>query len=168
MEERIAVIGLGYVGLPLALALAKKFPYTIGFDVNLERCENLTRGSDTNGEFSRATLEESTLKITSDITDLKSANFFLVAVPTPTNQCHCPNLNPLIGASQIVGKVLQPGAVVVYESTVYPGVTEEICGFTLAKASGLRQGIDFKLGYSPERINPGDREHTLEKIVKVV
>lgn len=168
MEERIAVIGLGYVGLPLALALAKKFPGTIGFDINYERCEYLKRGIDIKGEFSRATIKESPLEITNDLIDLQSANFFIVAVPTPIDQYNRPDLNPLISASEIVAKVLQPGAIVVYESTVYPGVTEEICGPILAKASGLQQGIDFKLAYSPERINPGDRERTLEKIVKVV
>jgi UDP-N-acetyl-D-galactosamine dehydrogenase len=168
MEERIAVIGLGYVGLPLALALAKKFPGTIGFDINYERCEYLKRGIDIKGEFSRATIKESPLEITNDLIDLKSANFFIVAVPTPIDQYNRPDLNPLVSASEIVAKVLKPGAIVVYESTVYPGVTEEICGPILAKASGLQQGIDFKLAYSPERINPGDRERTLEKIVKVV
>ncbi|MCC5621512.1 nucleotide sugar dehydrogenase [Nostoc sp. CHAB 5715] len=168
MEERIAVIGLGYVGLPLALALAKKFPGTIGFDINYEKCEFLKRGIDIKDEFSHATIKESPLEITNDLIDLKSANFFIVAVPTPIDQYHRPDLNPLISASEMIAKVLPRGAIVVYESTVYPGVTEEICGSTLAKTSGLRQGIDFKLGYSPERINPGDHEHTLEKIVKVV
>ena len=168
MREQIAVIGLGYVGLPLSLALAKKFPGTLGFDIDLNKVEALKQGIDKTGEIQSEDLKASNLKITSNLTDLKSANFFVVTAPTPIDQNRRPDLNLLMGASQLVGKVLQPGAVVVYESTVYPGITEEICGPILAQVSGLRQGIDFKLGYSPERINPGDREHTLEKIVKVV
>ncbi|MGK7905044.1 MAG: nucleotide sugar dehydrogenase [Hormoscilla sp.] len=168
MTEKNAVIGLGYVGLPLALALAKKFPDTIGFDINTRKVEALQQAIDTTGEVTTADLKTSTLKITSDPRYLKSANFFIVAVPTPIDSHHSPNLQPLLSASQIVGEVLQPGSVVVYESTVYPGVTEEICGPILAERSGLQQSRDFKLGYSPERINPGDKEHTLEKIVKVV
>lgn len=168
MAEKIAVIGLGYVGLPLALALAKKFPDTIGFDINTRKVETLQQAVDTTGEVTTADLKTSTLKITSDPKYLKSVNFFIVAVPTPIDSHHSPNLQPLLSASQTVGEVLQPGAVVVYESTVYPGVTEEICGPILAEKSGLQQSIDFKIGYSPERINPGDKEHTLEKIVKVV
>lgn len=164
----IAVIGLGYVGLPVALAFAKKFPNTVGFDINLEKVAALKRGIDYTGEVSTDDLKASTLKITTDIVDLADTNFFVVAVPTPIDGNRCPDLTPLIKASEIVGKVLKPGCVVVYESTVYPGVTEDICGPVLAKVSNLRQGIDFKLGYSPERINPGDKAHTLEKIVKVV
>ena len=164
----IAVIGLGYVGLPVALAFAKKFPNTVGFDINLEKVAALKEGIDSTGEVSIDDLKASTLKITTDIVDLADTNFFVVAVPTPIDGNRCPDLTPLIKASEIVGKVLKPGCVVVYESTVYPGVTEDICGPVLAKVSDLRQGIDFKLGYSPERINPGDKAHTLEKIVKVV
>lgn len=164
----IAVIGLGYVGLPVALAFAKKFPNTVGFDINLEKVAALKEGIDSTGEVSIDDLKASTLKITTDIVDLADTNFFVVAVPTPIDGNRCPDLTPLIKASEIVGKVLKPGCVVVYESTVYPGVTEDICGPVLAKVSNLRQGIDFKLGYSPERINPGDKAHTLEKIVKVV
>jgi UDP-N-acetyl-D-galactosamine dehydrogenase len=166
--ERIAVLGLGYVGLNLSLAFAKKFPGTIGFDIDLEKVEALKQGTDPNGERSSEDLSASDLKITNDPTEMAPATFFVITAPTPIDQNHRPDLTPLISASQIVGKFLKPGSVVVYESTVYPGVTEEICGPILAQTSGLRQGIDFKLGYSPERINPGDREHTLEKIVKVV
>lgn len=168
MKEKIAIVGLGYVGLPLALSLAKKFSGTIGFDISSSKAIALCEGIDTTGEVSPESLKASTLQITSDPRELKAANFFIVAVPTPIDSHHAPNLEPLISASQTVGQFLQPGSVVVYESTVYPGVTEEMCGPILAKVSGLQQGIDFKLGYSPERINPGDRQHTLEKIVKVV
>ncbi|MGA7934025.1 MAG: nucleotide sugar dehydrogenase [Kovacikia sp.] len=166
--ERIAVLGLGYVGLNLSLAFAKKNPGTIGFDINFDKVDALKQGTDPNGERSSEELKASTLKITNDPTEMEPANFFVVTAPTPIDRNHRPDLGPLISASQIVGKFLQPGSVVVYESTVYPGVTEDICGPILAQTSGLRQGIDFKLGYSPERINPGDRQHTLEKIVKVV
>ena len=168
MSDRIAIIGLGYVGLPVALAFAKKFPGTIGFDINYEKTTALKQGIDPTGEIPNDELKATTLQITSDPVDLKAANFFVVAVPTPIDRDNRPDLTPLIKSSETIGKVLQPGSVVVYESTVYPGVTEEICGPILAKASGLTQGIDFKLVYSPERINPGDKEHTLEKIVKVV
>jgi UDP-N-acetyl-D-galactosamine dehydrogenase len=168
MQERIAVIGLGYVGLPVALAFARKNPGTIGFDVNKEKIEELRRGFDRNQEVSEGELKETSLTITSDVADLKNATFFVVAVPTPVDHNNVPDLTPVVKASETVGKGLTKGAVVVYESTVYPGVTEEICGPILAKVSGLVQGKDFKLGYSPERINPGDKEHTLERIVKVV
>lgn len=168
MSDRIAVIGLGYVGLPVALAFAKKFPNTIGFDINRFKVEQLRQGIDATGEITENAIKTSAIKITSDLADLANSNFFVVAVPTPINQNHQPDLTPLRKASETIGKVLQPGAVIVYESTVYPGVTEDICGPILAQVSGLRQSIDFKLGYSPERINPGDKAHTLEKIVKVV
>ena len=168
MQERIAVIGLGYVGLPVALAFARKFPGTIGFDVNKEKVEELRRGFDRNQEVPKSELEGSALNITSDIGDLKSVTFFVVAVPTPVDHNNVPDLTPVVKASETVAKGLTKGAVVVYESTVYPGVTEDVCGPILAKISGLAQGKDFKLGYSPERINPGDKEHTLERIVKVV
>src|SRR5262245_10544916 len=168
MQERIAVIGLGYVGLPVALAFARKFPGAIGFDVNKEKVEELRRGFDRNQEVPESVLKESSLTITSDIADLKSVTFFVVAVPTPVDENNVPDLTPVVKASETVGKGLSKGAVVVFESTVYPGVTEDVCGPILAKVSGLTQGKDFKLGYSPERINPGDKEHTLERIVKVV
>jgi UDP-N-acetyl-D-galactosamine dehydrogenase len=168
MQERIAVIGLGYVGLPVALAFARKFPGAIGFDVNKEKVDELRRGHDRNQEVSEAELEGSSLTITSDISDLAAVTFFVVAVPTPVDHNNVPDLTPVVRASETVGKALAKGAVVVFESTVYPGVTEEVCGPILAKVSGLQQGKDFTLGYSPERINPGDKEHTLERIVKVV
>src|SRR6187551_3442832 len=168
MQERIAVIGLGYVGLPVALAFARKFPGAVGFDVNKEKVDELRRGFDRNQEVTEQELKESSLQITSDIADLKSITFFVVAVPTPVDHNNVPDLTPVVRASETVGKGLSKGAVVVYESTVYPGVTEDVCGPILAKVSGLTQGKDFKLGYSPERINPGDTEHTLERIIKVV
>jgi UDP-N-acetyl-D-galactosamine dehydrogenase len=168
MQERIAVIGLGYVGLPVALAFARKYPGTVGFDVNKEKLDELRRGFDRNQEVSEAELKESALTLTSEVADLKAVTFFVVAVPTPVDHNNVPDLTPVIRASETVGKGLSKGAVVVFESTVYPGVTEEVCGPILAKVSGLKQGVDFKLGYSPERINPGDKEHTLERITKVV
>ncbi|HET6384471.1 MAG TPA: nucleotide sugar dehydrogenase [Armatimonadota bacterium] len=168
MIERIAVIGLGYVGLPVAVAVARAFPDVIGFDVNERKIAALRRAVDETGEVSSSDLESCGLNLTSNPNDLRSSNFFIVAVPTPIDRNHQPDLTMMVKASEIIGSVMQPGTVVVYESTVYPGVTEEICGPTLEKVSGLRQSIDFKLGYSPERINPGDREHTLSRIVKVV
>lgn len=168
MSEKIAIIGLGYVGLPLAIALAKQFPDTVGFDINPEKIYALTQGIDATGEVCLNHLKSTSLQFTSDPNCLKSSNFFIVAVPTPIDCNHHPDLTPLIRASELVGRVLQPGSVVVYESTVYPGVTEETCGIILARESGLCPGIDFKLGYSPERINPGDPEHRLETIIKVV
>jgi UDP-N-acetyl-D-galactosamine dehydrogenase len=168
MAERIAVIGLGYVGLPVALAFARKFPGTIGFDVNREKVEELRRGHDRNQETPEEVLRGSSIVITNDIADLQSATFFVVAVPTPVDHNNVPDLTPVVRAAETVGKALTKGAVVVFESTVYPGVTEEVCGPILARVSGLQQGKDFTLGYSPERINPGDKDHTLERIVKVV
>jgi UDP-N-acetyl-D-galactosamine dehydrogenase len=167
MKERIAVIGLGYVGLPVALAFARKFPDCVGFDIHKEKVDELRRGYDRNHEVPEDVLEATTLKMTADAKDLEGITFFVVAVPTPVDENNVPDLTPVVKASETVGKGLQKGAVVVYESTVYPGVTEDICGPILAKTSGLARG-DFKLGYSPERINPGDKEHTLERIVKVV
>jgi UDP-N-acetyl-D-galactosamine dehydrogenase len=168
MSERIAVVGLGYVGLPVALAFARRFPGTVGFDINPARVHALQKGHDWTGEVSADILCSTSLHITSEPQDLEGITFFVVAVPTPIDGDNRPDLTPLLGASEIVGRALRPGAVVVYESTVYPGVTEEICGPTLARISGLQQGRDFKLGYSPERINPGDKEHTLERITKIV
>jgi hypothetical protein len=168
MEERIAVIGLGYVGLPIALAFARRFPNTVGFDLNAERVESLKRGVDATREVDTQSLSATKLNITCNPADLAEATFFVMAVPTPIDASHSPDLTAVLRASGTVGAVLRPGSVVVYESTVYPGVTEDICGPALEKASGLVRGVDFKLGYSPERINPGDREHSFEKIVKVV
>ena len=166
--ERIAVVGLGYVGLPIALAFARKLDGVVGFDIDAEKVAELARGHDRNREVPAEELKATKLKVTSQVEDLAACTFFVVAVPTPVDANNVPNLRPLERASETVGKVLKKGDVVCFESTVYPGVTEEICGPILAKASGLVQGKDFKLAYSPERINPGDKEHTLESIVKVV
>lgn len=164
---QIGVIGLGYVGLPLAIALAKKFN-TVGFDINEKRIESINKGIDKTGEVDSICLKDSKLKVTKQLEDLKRVNFFIVTVPTPINKNNYPDLSALEKASEMIGMVIKPQSIVVYESTVYPGITEEICGDIIAKTSGLKQGIDFKLGYSPERINPGDKKNTLEKIVKVV
>jgi UDP-N-acetyl-D-galactosamine dehydrogenase len=168
MSDTIAVLGLGYVGLPVALAFARKFPGTVGFDVDVAKVKELARGFDRNGEVPEAELKSTPLTVSSDLADLAKATFFVVAVPTPVDENNVPDLGPVVRASESVAKVLKKGDVVVYESTVYPGVTEDVCGPVLAKLSGLQQGKDFKLGYSPERINPGDKEHTLERITKVV
>ena len=168
MSEKVAVIGLGYVGLPVALAFARKFPGTIGFDINVEKVKELQTGFDRTGELSKETLQSAPLQMTWDPEVLKQATFFVVAVPTPVDTNNRPDLTPVVKASETVARALKKGDVVVYESTVYPGVTEDVCGPILAKLSGLKQGVDFKLGYSPERINPGDKLHTLEKITKVV
>ncbi|MBM4782400.1 MAG: nucleotide sugar dehydrogenase [Archangiaceae bacterium] len=167
MAERVAVIGLGYVGLPVAMGFARKFPGTIGFDINEAKVKELASGFDRTGEIDSATLKAVPLEITSDASKLKQATFFVVAVPTPVDVDNRPDLTPVVKASETVGKALKKGDVVVYESTVYPGVTEDICGPILAKVSGLARS-DFFLGYSPERINPGDKLHTLERITKVV
>jgi UDP-N-acetyl-D-galactosamine dehydrogenase len=168
MSERIAVIGLGYVGLPVALAFARKFARTVGFDISGDKVDDLRRGLDKNGEQSEEVLRATSLRMTSDLVDLVGCTFFVVAVPTAVDDNHVPDLAPLERASETVGRALGVGAVVVFESTVYPGVTEDLCGPILERASGLRRGVDFKVGYSPERINPGDKEHTLERITKVV
>lgn len=167
-HEKISCIGLGYVGLPVALAFARKFPGTVGFDIHQEKVLELARGFDRNREVDEATLKASTLTMTADPEAMRGTTFFVVAVPTPVDKNNVPDLTPVIRASETVAKVLSKGAVVVYESTVYPGVTEEVCGPILERISGLKCGVDFKLGYSPERINPGDKEHTLERITKVV
>ncbi|MGV2181251.1 nucleotide sugar dehydrogenase [Rhizobium rhizogenes] len=168
MSEKIAVIGLGYVGLPVAIALAGKFPDVVGFDIKASRVAALKAGEDDTREVSPERLRESGLRISSDIEDLRDRDIFIVAVPTPIDRNRQPDLRPMISASRTVGKALKKGGIVVYESTVYPGVTEDVCGPVLAEVSGLRQGEEFHLGYSPERINPGDKEHTFERIVKVV
>ena len=168
MERGFAVIGLGYVGLPVALALAKKFEPVIGFDISQRRIAALRDARDATGEVTEATLRETTLRLTDDADALNEASFFIVTVPTPINAERRPDLSPLEGACSLIGPRLRPGAVVVFESTVYPGLTREFCGPLLAALSGLEQGVDFKLGYSPERINPGDKQHRLETIVKIV
>ena len=168
MSERIGIIGLGYVGLPVALSFSRKFQGTIGFEINEQKVKSLKAGVDVTGEVSSEILKATTLSITSDPAELRKATFFVVAVPTPVDKNNRPDLTPVLKASETVARALKKGDVVVYESTVYPGVTEEVCGPSLAKISGLKQGVDVKLGYSPERINPGDKLHTLEKITKVV
>jgi UDP-N-acetyl-D-glucosamine/UDP-N-acetyl-D-galactosamine dehydrogenase len=168
MSEKVGVIGLGYVGLPVALGFARLYRDTVGFDISERRVTTLRAGHDFTGEVTREELGAVPIRYTTDPGDLEGVTFFVVTVPTPIDDNRQPDLRPVISACETVGKVLSRGAVVVFESTVYPGVTEEICGPILARVSGLEQGKDFKLGYSPERINPGDREHTLERIVKVV
>jgi UDP-N-acetyl-D-galactosamine dehydrogenase len=168
MSERIGVLGLGYVGLPVALAFARKFEGTVGFDVDSERVGELRRGHDRNQEEPAGKLLSSRLAVTNDWGDLRGCTFFVVAVPTPVDGNNVPDLTSLERASADVGRVLGRGGVVVYESTVYPGVTEDVCGPILEGASGLKRGVDFTLGYSPERINPGDPDHTFEKITKIV
>src|SRR5262249_38964236 len=150
MEERIAVIGLGYVGLPIALAFARRFKEVIGFDVNAARVERLRAGIDETNEVDPALLASTALELTSDPQALLRATFFVVAVPTPIDDEHRPDLTAVRRASETVGAFLRPGSVVVYESTVYPGVTEQICGPILEQKSGLKRGEGFKLGYSPE------------------
>jgi UDP-N-acetyl-D-galactosamine dehydrogenase len=166
--ERVAVIGLGYVGLPVAIGFARAFPGTIGFDIAERRVHEIRAGLDRTGEVSAEVLRASGLAATADPEALRGCTFFIVAVPTPIDDQRRPDLEPLRRASEMLGRVIGPGAVIVFESTVYPGVTESFCGPILARVSGLTQGRDFKLGYSPERINPGDTEHRLETIVKVV
>jgi UDP-N-acetyl-D-galactosamine dehydrogenase len=166
-DTTIAVIGLGYVGLPLAVALARHFP-TIGFDISRSRIDELHKGIDRTDEIEPARLRASTLHLTTEVADLAKAQVFIVTVPTPVDAANEPDLRPVLGACATVARAMSPGAVVVFESTVYPGVTEDICGPEMERLSGLRCGTDFFLGYSPERINPGDREHTVERITKVI
>ena len=166
-REIIGVIGLGYVGLPVALAFGKKFK-TYGFDIDAARVAELGRGVDRNREASAAEIAASDVTYTCDVQDLRAASFFIVAVPTPIDASNRPDLTILEAASRTVGQALSRGDVVVFESTVFPGATEEVCAPILEEVSGLEAGVDFSLGYSPERINPGDREHPFEKIAKIV
>ena len=164
----VAVVGLGYVGLPLAIEFGKAFK-TIGFDLSSQKVESYRRGVDPTGEVSNADFADSKgLAVTTDASALREADFIVVAVPTPVDEAHQPDFSPLLGASESVGRNLKPGATVVFESTVYPGATEEICVPVIERCSGLKWQRDFFVGYSPERINPGDREHTLTRITKVV
>ncbi|MBX2983499.1 MAG: nucleotide sugar dehydrogenase [Flavobacteriales bacterium] len=165
-EAKMAVIGLGYVGLPIALAFARKIK-VVGFDINAERVEMMRRGEDPSEELSKEAFDGVDIHFTADINDLKEVEFYIVAVPTPIDQQNIPDLTPLLSATRTVGKVLKKGDHVVFESTVYPGCTEEDCVPVLEELSGLTYITDFKVGYSPERINPGDKVHTLENIVKV-
>src|SRR5580693_1453887 len=168
MERGFAVVGLGYVGLPVALALAKKFERVVGFDIAQQRIAALRNAKDKTGEVTEAALRGTRLRFTDDPDTLDEASFFIVTVPTPIDAERRPDLAPLEAACALIGPRLKAGSVVVFESTVYPGLTREFCGPRLAGASGLKQGIDFKLGYSPERINPGDKQHRLETIIKIV
>ncbi|PHK97493.1 UDP-N-acetyl-D-galactosamine dehydrogenase [Neolewinella marina] len=166
-EKAISVVGLGYVGLPLALELAKKFR-VIGFDISASRVEMMRNAVDPSEELEASAFENKDITFTSDPADLARASFHIVAVPTPVDESRIPNLKPLLGASHSVGKALKAGDIVVFESTVYPGCTEEDCVPILEQESGLKFGEDFTVGYSPERINPGDKEHTVDKILKIV
>ena len=167
-EECLSVIGLGYVGMPIAVAFAKKGIKVIGFDLNTAKVELYKKGIDPTKEVGDEKIKNSTVEFTADEKRLQNAKFHIVAVPTPVNSDHTPDLTPVIGASEIVGRNLVKGSIVVYESTVYPGVTEDVCIPILEKESGLKCGADFKVGYSPERINPGDKVHRLENIHKIV
>ncbi len=165
-DAKLAVIGLGYVGLPIALEFARRIK-VVGFDINQKRVDMMRRGEDPSNELDAEAFKGCDIHFTADINDLKDVEFFIVAVPTPIDDQNIPDLKPLLGATRTVGQVLKKGDHVVYESTVYPGCTEEDCVPLLEQLSGLKYITDFKVGYSPERINPGDKEHTLSKIVKV-
>ena len=166
-EEKVALVGLGYVGMPIAVAFAKKVD-VIGYDLNAAKIELYKQGIDPTKEVGNEGVKSSTVDFTSDETKLRDAKFIIIAVPTPVNTDHTPDLTPVIGASEIVGRNLTKGSIVVYESTVYPGCTEDICIPILERESGLECGTEFKIGYSPERINPGDKVHKLENIHKIV
>ena len=167
-EEKLALIGLGYVGMPIAVAFAQKGLNVIGFDLNEAKINLYKSGIDPTKEVGDEVIRNTTVEFTADEAKLREAKFHVVAVPTPVNTDHTPNLAPVVGASQIVGRNLTKGSIVVYESTVYPGVTEDVCIPILEKESGMKCGVDFKVGYSPERINPGDKVHRLENIHKIV
>lgn len=166
-EEKISLVGLGYVGMPIAVAFAKKVN-VIGYDLNEKKIELYKSGIDPTNEVGNEAIQNTTVEFTADETKLREAKFHIVAVPTPVNPDHTPDLTPVEGASRILGRNLTKGSIVVFESTVYPGVTEDICVPILEAESGLKCGVDFKIGYSPERINPGDKVHRLETIKKIV
>ena len=165
-QTKLSVIGLGYVGLPIALEFARQIK-VIGFDIKPERVDLMKKGIDPSNELTSEAFKGTDILLTSDPADLKEASFHIIAVPTPTNIYNLPDLTPVLKASETVGKVLKKGDYVVYESTVYPGCTEEDCIPVLERYSKLKSGIDFKVGFSPERINPGDTNHSLTKIIKV-
>ena len=165
-KEKLALVGLGYVGMPIAVEFAKHIN-VIGFDINKKRVEEYRNGIDSTNEVGEA-IKNTTVDFTADPARLKEAKFIIVAVPTPVNDDTTPDLRPVEGASRTVGQNITPGTIVVFESTVYPGVTEDICVPIIEKESGLKCGVDWKIGYSPERINPGDRVHTLTSICKIV
>ena len=166
-KEKVSLVGLGYVGMPIAVAFAKKIK-VVGFDLNAKKIELYKNGLDPTNEVGNEVIKNTKVEFTADPSKLKEAKFHIVAVPTPVNDDHTPDLTPVEGASRILGQNLTKGSIVVFESTVYPGVTEEICVTILEKESGLKCGVDFKIGYSPERINPGDKVHRLETITKIV
>ena len=166
-KEKVSLVGLGYVGMPIAVAFARKIQ-VIGFDLNESKIALYQSGVDPTNEVGDEVIKNTTVEFTADAARLKEAKFHIVAVPTPVNNDHTPDLTPVEGASRILGKNLTKGSIVVFESTVYPGVTEDVCVPILEKESGLRCGVDFKVGYSPERINPGDKVHRLETITKIV
>ena len=166
-EEKLSLVGLGYVGMPIAVAFAKKIK-VIGFDLNEAKIDLYKKGIDPTNEVGNDVIRQTKVEFTADAGRLKEAKFHIVAVPTPVNDDHTPDLTPVEGASRILGQNLTKGSVVVFESTVYPGVTEDICVPILERESGLKCGVDFKIGYSPERINPGDKVHRLETITKIV
>lgn len=167
-NEKLSLIGLGYVGMPIAVAFAAKGIEVIGFDLNTAKIELYKSGVDPTKEVGDYVVQKTTVQFTDDETKLRDAKFHIVAVPTPVNADHTPDLTPVIGASQIIGRNLTKGSIVVYESTVFPGVTEDVCVPILEQESGMKCGVDFKVGYSPERINPGDKVHRLENIHKIV
>ena len=167
-EEKLSLVGLGYVGMPIAVAFAKKGINVIGYDLNKEKIDLYKSGGDPTREVGNEVIKNTTVEFTADEKKLREAKFHIVAVPTPVNTDHTPDLTPVIGASEILGRNLTKGSIVVYESTVYPGCTEDVCIPILEKQSGLKCGVDFKVGYSPERINPGDKVHRLENIHKIV
>lgn len=166
-EEKLSLVGLGYVGMPIAVAFAKKIN-VVGFDLNAKKIELYKSGVDPTNEVGDDAIKATTVDFTADETKLREAKFHIVAVPTPVNDDHTPDLTPVEGASEILGRNLTKGSIVVFESTVYPGVTEDVCVPILERESGLKCGVDFKIGYSPERINPGDKVHRLETITKIV
>lgn len=166
-KEKLSLVGLGYVGMPIAVAFARKIK-VVGFDLNAAKIDLYKSGVDPTNEVGDDVIKNTTVEFTADPTKLREAKFHIVAVPTPVNDDHTPDLTPVEGASRILGQNLTKGSIVVFESTVYPGVTEDICVPILEKESGLKCGVDFKIGYSPERINPGDKVHRLETITKIV
>lgn len=167
-EEKISLVGLGYVGMPIAIEFAKRGVKVIGYDLNEAKINTYKSGIDPTNEVGDEAIKNTTVEFTADETRLRDAKFHIVAVPTPVNDDHTPDLTPVEGASRIVGRNLTKGSIVVFESTVYPGVTEDVCVPIMEAESGLKCGVDFKVGYSPERINPGDKVHRLETIVKIV
>ena len=167
-KEKISLVGLGYVGMPIAIEFAKRGVQVVGFDLNAAKIETYKSGIDPTNEVGDDVIKETTVEFTSDEKDLQKAKFHIVAVPTPVNSDHTPDLTPVEGASRILGRNITKGSIVVFESTVYPGVTEDVCVPIIEKESGLKCGVDFKIGYSPERINPGDKVHRLSTITKIV